>query len=178
MTVSTNPTIWLIFMTQPLFANRGSGACLDHFSCKQRSRLQRGQCLALNHTFHSHEELLIGIDSCLGDHGFSSAGTKHQTGNSDHGCCSRPGKYERMARFTLFPGVNARPNFGSLFLPKFVCPLGSDDTALKMDCSCSRASNTRSGEGCGVANSRGSSFVERSSSPTNFFQNDVRRFLP
>src|SRR5213593_4053478 len=56
--------------------------------------------------------------------------------------------------------------------------VGSDDTALKMDCSCSRASNTRSGEGCGVANSRGSSFVERSSSPTNFFQNDVRRFLP
>src|SRR5207249_10461847 len=45
MTVSTNPTIWLIFMTQPLFANRGSGTCLDHFSCYQRSLLQRGQCL-------------------------------------------------------------------------------------------------------------------------------------
>src|SRR5947208_14721402 len=89
MTVSTNPTIWLIFMTQPLFANRGSGACLDHFSCKQRSRLQRGQCLALNHTFHSHQELLIGIDSCLGDHGFSTAETKHHAGNSDYGCCGR-----------------------------------------------------------------------------------------
>src|SRR5947207_3795430 len=57
------------------------------------------------------------------------------------------------------------------------CWVGSDDTALKMDCSCSRASNTRSGEGCGVANSRGSSFVERSSSPTNFFQNDVAPVL-
>src|SRR5213082_3600364 len=42
------------------------------------------------------------------------------------------------------------------------CWVGSDDTTFKMDCSCSRASNTRSGEGCGVANSRGSSFVDRS----------------